>query len=296
LRNLLTAAKNPILIALFLLIGLSLGLAAKASPEGPIKRLLLRSRATPTPVPEPPKALPDGMSEPPRYQPASVPFHEGEKLVFEASWQTIPVANARVELHRKKADPSLWSAEAWVTTNKFADVLFKMRDYLTEDVDHQSLVSQKMYIKQSENKRLNDFNATFDRKAGLVTLIKSNKKGKQVKQFISTNPLGPLSGAMLALSVPMAPGQRYSLDVFTGSTRYIFEFKVAGREKITTQLGTFDAYRLIPAVDYESDGKLSQSATGTVVWVSADNRRLPLRCESQAFIGKVRADLIQVSG
>lgn len=190
----------------------------------------------------------------------------------------------------------MWSAEAWVNTNKFADLLFKMRDYMTEEVDHQSLLSQKMYIRQSENKRLNDFRATFDRKAGLVTLIKTNQKGQQVKQFTSTNPLGPLSGAMLALSLPMIQGQHYSLDVFTGSTRYIFEFKVAGRDKITTRLGTFDAYRLIPAVDYESDGKLSQSATGTVVWVSADDRRLPLRCESQAFIGMVRADLIQVSG
>ena len=296
MRNLLTATKNRALAAVFLMLSLNAGLAANASPISSLQRVLFKSRATPTPVPEPPKALPDGVSEPPRYTPTAIPFHEGEKLIFEASWQAIPVAIARVELHRKKDNPSMWSAEAWVNTNKFADVLFKMRDYMTEDVDHQSLVSQKMYIKQSENKRLNDFNATFDRKAGLVTLIKSNKKGKQVKQFVSTNPLGPLSGAMQALSVPMVPGQRYSLDVFTGSTRYIFEFKVAGREKITTQLGTFDAYRLIPAVDYESDGKLSQSATGTVVWVSADNRRLPLRCESQAFIGKVRADLIQVSG
>ena len=63
-----------------------------------------------------------------------------------------------------------------------------------------------------------------------------------------------------------------------------------------TPLGTFDAYRVVPAVDYESDGKLSESATGTVIWVSADNRRLPLRAESQAFIGKIRADLIQASG
>jgi hypothetical protein len=223
-------------------------------------------------------------------------FHEGQKLVFQASWAGIPVATARVELHRKKKDTTLWSAEAWVETNQFADVLFKMRDYLTEDLDHHTLVSNKMYIRQSENQRLNDFKADFDRSAGLVTLIKSNRKGQQVKRFISTNPWGPLSGAMMALSLPMEPGNHYAVDVFTGSTRYIFNFKVGEREKITTQLGTFDAYRLVPSVDYQSDGKLSESATGIVIWVSADARRLPLRAESQAFIGKVRADLIQSSG
>lgn len=243
-----------------------------------------------------PKTLPDGIAEPPAYRADSVPFHDGQKLVFQASWIGIPVASARVELHSKKEEPGRWSAEVWVETNKFADVLFKMRDYLAENVDHQSLISRKMYIRQNENKRLNDFKADFDRSKGVVTLVKQNHRGQQVKRFVSTNPWGPLSGAMLALSLPMAPGQHYAIDVFTGSTRYIFELKVAAREKITTPLGTFDAYRVVPEVDYESDGKLSESATGTVIWVSADERRLPLRAESQAFIGTVRADLVEAGG
>lgn len=266
---------------------------ARTDPD--LRRASPKARATPTALPSP-KPLPEGVSEPRRYQLAAVPFHEGEKMVFQASWTGIPVAAARVELHRDKSDSSLWSAEAWVQTNKFADLLFKMRDYMNEAVDARSLASQKMYIRQSEKKRLNDFNVTFDRDASVVTLVKSNRRGKEIKRFVSTNPWGPLSGAMLALSLPMVPGQSYAIDVFTGSTRYIFDFKVDGREKITTQLGTFDAYRLVPGVDYESDGKLSQSASGTVVWVSADNRRLPLRCESNAFIGKVRADLVQFGG
>ena len=95
--------------------------------------------------------------------------------MFQASWIGIPVATARVELHRKQKDPTHWSAEAWVETNQFADVLFKMRDYMSEDLDHQSLISRKMYIRQSENKRLNDFKADFDRSAGLVTLTKQNR-------------------------------------------------------------------------------------------------------------------------
>jgi hypothetical protein len=251
--------------------------------------------AAPTSMPSP-KPLPEGIAEPPIYKVTTPVFHEGQNLVFQASWIGIPVATARIELHRKKKDPGLWTAEAWIETNEFADLLFKMRDYMTEDLDHQSLISRKLYIRQSENKRLNDFNADFDRNAGLVTLVKHNRKGKQVKRFISTNPWGPLSGAMLALSLPMTPGQRYAIDVFTGSTRYIFNFKVGDREKITTQLGTFDAYRLVPDVDYESDGKLSQSATGIAIWVSADDRRLPLRAEAQSFVGKIRADLIQTSG
>lgn len=284
------------ILSLAFLALLILGLASPSHPDpgfDPVRLAARPAKAAPTPSP---KALPDGIEEPPVYKVITPAFHEGQKLVFQASWVGIPVATARVELHRKKKAPGLWSAEAWVETNRFADVLFRMRDYMTEDLDHTSLISRRMYIRQSENKRLNDFKADFDRNAGLVTLVKHNRKGQEVKRFISTNPWGPLSGAMMALSLPMTPGQRYAIDVFTGSTRYIFNFHVGNRETITTRLGTFDAYRLVPAVDYESDGKLSQSATGIVIWVSADDRRLPLRAESQAFVGKVQADLIEISG
>jgi hypothetical protein len=284
--------KYPILPLAFLAF-ITLGLASPSHPEAGFEAVGLK--VAPTAAPSP-KALPDGIAEPPIYEIARPAFHDGEKLVFQASWLGIPVATARIELHHKPKDPVLWSAEAWVQTNQFADVLFKMRDYMSEDLDHRLLIPRKMYIRQSENKRLNDFKADFDRSAGLVTLTKQNRKGRQVKHFLSTNPWGPLSGAMMALSLPMEPGKSYAVDVFTGSTRYVFSFKVVDREKITTALGTFDAYRLVPTVDYESDGKLSQSATGIAIWVSADDRRLPLRAETQAFIGKVQADLIQTGG
>lgn len=278
---------------LALVIALIVGIASPSRPDSGIESVALKARATPMASP---KALPEGVVEPPTYKVETPAFHAGQKLVFQASWAGIPVATARVELHGKKKDPELWAAEAWVETNPFADLFFKMRDYMTEDVDHQSLLSRKMYIRQSENQRLNDFRADFDRKTNIVTLVKKNRKGQEVKRFVSANPWGPLSGAMMALSLPMETGQHYSVDLFTGSTRYVFNFKVGKRETITTQLGTFPAYRLVPAVEYESDGKLSQSATAIVIWVSADERHLPLRAESQAFIGKVRADLIETAG
>jgi hypothetical protein len=294
LRNPILITKPSILFVALLALTV-LGIASVSRPDpGPTPTRRAHT-LKPTPVPTP-IALPDGVAEPPLYKMSAPRYHDGEKLVYEASWAGIPVATARIELHHKKVDPNRLSAEAWIETNQFADVLFKMRDYMTEDLDRQSLVSRKMYIRQSENKRLNNFTTDFDRIASMVTLVKKNAKGQQTKRFISSNPWGPLSGAMLALSLPMIPDQRYAVDVFTGSTRYVFNFKVGKIEKITTQLGTFNAYRVVPGVDYQSDGKLSDSANGIVIWISADERRLPLRAESQAFIGTVRADLIEVSG
>ena len=76
----------------------------------------------------------------------------------------------------------------------------------------------------------------------------------------------------------------------------VFAFDVKERERIHTALGDFDAFKIVPDVWYVSDGKLKSQAHGTVLWVSADKRHLPLLIQSEAFIGSVRAELIKVDG
>ncbi len=245
--------------------------------------------------PPPVQRLPDDITLP-SYKPGTMPFRPGQRLRYQASWIGIPAATAEVQLSKDNKDPSTLLAQVSVRTNAVVDLLFKMRDLLVERVDPQSLAPERMYIRQSENKLLNDYSVTFDHQSGVVTMVKSSRKGKQVREFASAEPWGPLSGSLMALSQPLAVGERYRFDVFTGTTRYVFEFKVAGRERITTSMGTFDALRLIPTVVYDSSGKLNKSATATIIWVTADQHHLPLRAQAQAFVGWVRADLVAVDG
>ena len=91
-------------------------------------------------------------------------------------------------------------------------------------------------------------------------------------------------------------GQDLCVRRVRGSQRYVFAFEVEKREKIHLSIGDFDAWRIVPDVWYVSDGALRTEAHGTVLWISADERHLPLRIEAQAFIGYVRADLIKIDG
>jgi hypothetical protein len=141
---------------------------------------------------------------------------------------------------------------------------------------------------------LNEYFVTFDRGAGLVTAVKKNRKGRVQKRFIANNSYGPLTGAIMALTQPGGPGSVFMFDVFTGSHRYVFDFKVAKAERITVPAGVFDAYRIVPGIVYLSDEDLRKKSRYTLVWVSADQRRLPLRVEAGTFIGSVRIDLVRI--
>ncbi len=225
-----------------------------------------------------------------------MPFHDGEKLVYQASWIGIPAARARFELHHNKKDPSQWKAEAWIETTPIADVLFKMRDYMAERFTVGSLATAGVYQRQSENKRFDEYWINFDRPKSLVTAEKKNPRGAVFRQFISSDPWGPISGAMMALTQSLEPGANYEYDVFSGTTRYVFSFHVDDRELIRTPLGVLPAIKITPGVVYLSNGNYKHQATTSTIWVSADRRRLPLRMQAAAFIGQITVDLVEVDG
>jgi hypothetical protein len=280
-------------------IGASSMVSAQSGSDDPVSQTAAPTRKRkhpPTPQPTP-MALPaEVKAKLPAYKPGPSPFHDGEQLVYQASWVAIPAAQARIEFHKKKKDPSQWVAEIWIETNAAVDLLYKMRDYMRESVANDSLHSAGVNLTQHENARLNNYTVTFDRPAQIVSQEKKNKKGAQTRQYVASDPWGPLSGAMIALTQELAPGKTYALDVFSGSQRYVFAFEVEKKEKIHLAIGDFDAWRIVPDVWYVSDGNLRNQAHGTTLWVSADKRHLPLRIEAQAFIGYVRADLIRIDG
>ncbi|HUY27423.1 MAG TPA: DUF3108 domain-containing protein [Candidatus Binataceae bacterium] len=275
--------------AICALILLRAGSAAPADPAHPRRR---HARASVSPTPQ---ALPANIRVP-AYRAGAMPFHDGERLFYEASWLGIPAARARFELHRNRKDPDQWKAEAWIETTQVVDVLFKMRDYMAESFAIGSLATTDVYQRQSENRRFDEYSISFDRRSHLVTARKKNPRETEIRQFISGDPWGPISGAMMALTQRLDPGANYEYDVFSGTTRYVFSFHVDGRERIRTPLGVFDAIKIIPGVVYLSNGRYQDEATTTTIWVSADRRRLPLRLQAAAFIGQVTADLTQVDG
>ncbi len=263
---------------------------AKAQPAPPHKP------RHPTPAPTPMALPPEVKAKVPAYKPGPIPFHDGEQLIFQASWVGIPAAQARIEFHKRPKDASRWIGEIWIETSPLADVFYKMRDYMRESMADDTLHTSGVYLVQHEKSRLNYYDVAVDRPAQMVTITRKNRKGTRSQQYIASDPWGPISGAMMALTQNFEPGKTYAFDVFSGSQRYVFAFEVEKREKVHLSLGDFDAWRIVPDVWYVSDGALRRQAHGTVLWISADERHLPLRIEAQAFIGYVRADLIKIDG
>jgi len=285
------------IVAAALIVAAGVAAAGVAAPGAPAGALLHEvspavARSDIADAVVPPRPLPDGVRVP-SYSPGPMPFHPGQQLFYQGSWIGIPAAGGKVVLHGGNGYPALLSAEIWVSTNRLTDKFYKMRDYLREDFTP-ALKPTEMNIRQNEGRRHDTFKVTFDHRNHVVTLVKHGPRGQQTRKFLSYNPSGPVSGAMMALSQPLEAGDSLSFDSFSGTTRYVFELKVIRRERIGTPLGEFDAFRIVPSVTYLSDGKINDEVHDTTLWVSADARRLPLRIESAVFIGSIRIELVKV--
>jgi uncharacterized protein DUF3108 len=256
-------------------------------------RMLKHPRVMPTPAPLP---LP-GNLQIPAYAPGPIPFRDGETLVYRASWMGVPAADARILIAHNRLHPQWWSGVMWLDTSAVVDIVYRMRDVFRENFDYTSLRPNDIYIVQHEKQRLDQWRVSFDRNQHLVTAIKTSRHGNiTMRRFSGGDPLGPFSGAMMALSQPLRPGESLNFDVFSGGNRYVFAFKVLARERITTALGTFDTLKIEPWVLWLSEGSFRSQTRETIVWVTDDSRHLPVRISSAVFFGNVYADLIEITG
>jgi hypothetical protein len=243
----------------------------------------------------PPISLPPGL-EIPNYARGPCPFRDNETLVYDASWEGIPAARVRITLTRPKRRPDYWTGQMWLSSGKVVDLLYRMRDYFREDFSYASWRPNDILILQHEKQRRDEWRAEFSDGGRFVTSVKRNREGRTwTRKFAGGEPWGPFSGATMALSQPLAPGKTYKFDVFSGGNRYVFAFKVAGRERLTTALGTFDTLRIEPSVLWMSEGKFRRDASATTLWVTDDARHLPVRIESAVYIGSIEADLTQMT-
>jgi hypothetical protein len=265
--------------------------ASSAQPQGSDSAVPRRPHPRPSPTPLP---LPSSLKIP-SYPPGPPAFHDGETLFYNATWLGAPAASARVLVSRNRAHPEWSRAEMWITSSAIVDLMYRMRDYFREDFQRDSYQPDNIYIQQHEKKRFDEWHTTFDHQDHLVTAIKRNRRGETTeRQFSGGDPLGPFSGAMMALSQPLKPGDDLTFDVFSGGNRYVFAFNVIGRERITTALGTFNTLKIEPSVIWLSQGSFRSQAQETTIWVTDNRRHLPVRIAATVFFGYIYVDLVKI--
>lgn len=230
--------------------------------------------------------------------PRRLPFKEGEKLSFEFGWNNIPAAfgSATVEKTIYSNRPAYrFSFEC--RTNAVVDVLWKMRDKGFSIVSLPPFVPHTHFFEEHENKRHKRTSLFYDhRSRTLRCLVQKPDKNKSTLYTIkATNALDPITLAYFLRCFDYEIGKTYSVLMIFSKTVYDFKLSAKRRETIKTPAGkfkaiVFDLFVTRTSAKQEKLAKLRHAR----IWVSDDKRKLPLRLDSEVFIGRVYGELTKI--
>jgi hypothetical protein len=232
----------------------------------------------------------------PAYQPKYFPFAGGEKEVYRATWNgMISVATAEIHTVPTVIDgKKVYQVRVKAQTSRTLDLIWRMRDTINSTFDAKAFLPSRFTFQQRENSRIIDTDARFD-PASKRWEINRQQNGKQprVYHFDSNNTLDPITAVYLARSTDFKVGDKLYFKVFGGRYQYLLELFVEKKEPVALESGkTVDAYRIIPRLQNLSKKGYANRLNEATIWISADERRLPIKLSSKIAFGSVNLEVV----
>lgn len=233
--------------------------------------------------------------------PLQVPWKVGEKLSFNIIYGILDAGEATLTVKNVTDVPELepkvqaYHFVATARSTPFVDVFYKVRDRNESWLDTNRWLSHRFEQHNHEGKYILDQVVQFDWR-NLHFKDTENVKGRAPKVEegpLSVPALDTLSVLYAARSRPLKEGEEFSLDVHSG--RYWpISVKVLKRETVKVPAGTFDCFLVEPYL--RERGLFVQKGKKLWVWMTADDRHIPVKMRAEIFIGSVAAELTRIDG
>lgn len=223
-----------------------------------------------------------------------LPFHPGEKLIFSLRWSFINAGEATLEVLPIEEVNGVTAYHFVMTakSNSFIDAFYKVRDRIDAYSDI-NMTRSVLYIKkQKEGKTRRDIVVNFDWEKKEALYSNFGKKREPIT--LAEGSFDPLSAfyhtrfsemkEKLVIQRPVTDGKK----CVTGKTT------VKKREKIKVRNKTYDTWLLEPELKHVG-GVFEKSKNARIqLWVSADNRRIPVRIKSKVVVGSFVGELVRI--
>lgn len=227
----------------------------------------------------------DDADQPPPPAPGRPPFSAGETLTFDVYWEggplDLPAGTATLSILEGREGADRWVFETRADTADWVSTFFQARNRFVTVTDA-ALLPTEHRREIREGRRQVDRRYVYDREA----------KTLQTDQMAL--PLGDaaardaLSALYYVRTLPLLPGAIVSVPMNEAGTRLMLQVQVAEVEEIEREDRSIPALRLEPRVMRRIERRRPIAMT---LWLTADDRRIPLRAVVDAGVGVIRLEL-----
>lgn len=217
----------------------------------------------------------------------NVPW-KAERLLFELSWFKLKVGTATMEASEEYIEGKQgYHISAITASNSFVDTFFKVRDRVDSFIYADSLSSYRYKVHQEEGNFRRDKEITFDYIKGMATYLKDQQTAVY---SIPSSVQDALSVLYYLRTKKITVGKTEFINVFDDRKLWQVEVQVFGKEKIQTPAGVFDTIMVKPILKFEG---IFQRKGDIYIWLTDDERKMPVRMRSKVKIGSISADLVE---
>ena len=211
-------------------------------------------------------------------------------------WGKIPAGEATLEVRPLNTVNGELAYHFVMTakTNSFVDVFFKVRDKIEGFTDltmSRSLLYKK---KQQEGGYKRDVLVEFDWNAQQAQYTRVDKNREEPPIEIPFGTFDPLSALYFTRFVDFQEGSTIERPVTDGSNTVVGVVKVIKKETLKIDGKPYETYKLQPSTE-GIGGVFKESKDAKLfVWVTADERRIPVKVKSKVAVGSFVGELTSV--
>lgn len=139
-----------------------------------------------------------------------------------------------------------------------------------------------------------DTEARFDRNAKKWFVHRDERR--KVKNYEFDQPpniVDPITAIYLARSQDLKVGDHLYFNIFGGKHRYLLDLEVERRETIQIGAGNVDAFKIVPRIKNLEKQGYAERLNEASVWISADERRVPVMLTSKIFVGSIYMEKVE---
>jgi Protein of unknown function (DUF3108) len=226
--------------------------------------------------------------EPP--PPGPIPFRVGELARYEVHWDGAGVSLSAGDISMA-VEPPAYRLVVTATTAPWVARFFEAQDVFRTRVDEE-LLPRVHERDQHEGSRRVTRAFVFD---GAARVVRTGRTlAEALDQEAVVLPMAPrardaISALFYLRTLPLRTGDRFRLPVNEAGRNLVAEVTVNGLERITSLNRRVDAIRVTPVLQRRVEDRQPPAAT---IWLSNDQRHLPLVLDLAAGFGHVRVELV----
>jgi hypothetical protein len=215
-------------------------------------------------------------------------FKPGEKLTFRLHYGLISAGEGVLEVMSDKKTfggrPCYQVVGTGKTVGAF-DWFFKVRDTYESTIDSQSLIPWYFARRVDEGGYKISQNVTFNH-------YKDSAISEKKTIYIPENTQDIVSALYYARNLDFSnakEGQVFEIQGYIDDELFPLNIKYVGKETVDSKKGTFNCLKFKPMLQ---KGRVFKESADMTIWISDDKNHLPIRVQSDIFVGSIKMDLV----